>query len=312
MSNTPNFTLSQLKYFSAVAEAGSFKEAADKLHIAQSALSAAISNLEDQFSIQLFIRKHARGVELTRSGEQLLVSARQLLSQALKLGEFGRDLGGSLTGDLVIGCFEFIAPFILPTLLSRFRTRYPNVTIRVQEHDLEGIEQSLLHATSDIALLYDINLSPRLERKTIASFPPYVLLPPRHKLASKGKISLSELADEPFIQIDLPNSRDYSENLAKHFGVKLNVAFRTHSFEMVRGLVGHGHGYSILNQRRKPDVTYDGQKLIIRELAGNPPSIDLVLARVSGTRLSTRAEAFDSFCTDYFDKRDPSKGKKAR
>ncbi|MGE0239746.1 MAG: LysR family transcriptional regulator [Parvibaculaceae bacterium] len=312
MPSTPNFTLNQLRYFSAVAEAGSFKEAADKLHIAQSALSAAISNLEDQLSVQLFIRNHARGVVLTRSGDQLLVNTRQLLAQAQKLGEFGRELGGSLTGDLVIGCFEFIAPFILPALLSRFGTRYPNVAIRVQEHDLEGIERSLLHATSDIALLYDINLSPRLDKKFIASFPPYVLLPHRHRLAGKRKVSLSELASEPFIQIDLPNSRDYSENLAAYFGVKLNVAFRTHSFEMVRGLVGHGYGYSILNQRRWPDMTYDGQKLAICELAGNPPSIDLVLAHVSGTRLSTRAEAFDRFCTDFFDKQSSSKAKKPR
>lgn len=307
MANSPSFTLNQLRYFSAVAEAGSFKDAADKLHIAQSALSAAIANLEDQFSVQLFIRNHARGVELTRSGEQLLVSSRQLLNHAMKLGEFGRDLGGSLTGDLVIGCFEFIAPFVLPALLSKFRARYPNVRTTIQEHDLEGIEQTLLHATSDIALLYDINLSPRLEKAIIASFPPYVILPSKHRLANKGKVFLSELAAEPFIQIDLPNSRDYSERLAKYFGVELNIALRTHSFEMVRGLVGHGHGFSILNQRRKPDLTYDGQKLVIKELAGQPPALDLVLARVSDTRLTARAEAFSRFCVDFFDKRAPTK-----
>ena len=303
MTNVPTFTLTQLRYFSAVAEANSFKKAADKLHVAQSALSAAISTLEDHFSIQLFIRHHAKGVELTRAGEQFLVSARQLLSQAKTVGDFGRDLGGSLTGDLVIGCFEFVAPFILPALISKFRKRYPNVTIEVHEHNLEGIEQSLLHATSDIALLYDINLSSHLERKVVASFPPYVLLPANHRLARKQRVSLAELADEPFIQIDLPSSRDYSENVANHFGVKLKVAFRTRSFEMVRGLVGHGHGYSILNQRRKPDVTYDGQKLIMRELTGHPPSLDLVIARVSETRISPRAEAFEKLCVDFFGKR---------
>lgn len=300
MASEPNFTLNQLRYFSAVAEVGNIKAAASNLHIAQSAVSTAIANLEAQLSIQLFIRNHAKGVELTQAGEQFLLNTRQVLKHLRELGEFGRDLGSSLSGDLVIGCFEFIAPFVLPAPLAEFGTCYPNLRVRVHEDDIEGVQESLLRATVDIGLLYDVNLSPRLTKKVVANFPPYLILPPNHRLAKRKRIALAELEGDPFIQIGLPHSRDYSETLAQQSGIKFNIAFSTNSFEMVRSLVGHGHGYSILNQRRKPDITYDGCKLAICEIADQPPPIKLVLAYVSNTILSKRATAFIDFYTSYF------------
>lgn len=300
MSGEPNFTLTQLRYFVAVSEAGSITEAAKNLLVAQSAISVAIANLEKQLSVQLFIRSHAKGVRLTGAGKSFLINARELIGHALELNDFGRDLGDSLTGEVNVGCFAFIAPFFLPAVLSRFSEKHPLVRLSITEDHLDGVQRSLLSGMCDLALLYDVNLSTKLHKETIASYPPYALLPPGHRFADKEDLSLADLQHDPLVLVDLPHSRDYAISLARHSGIEQNIAFRTSSFEMVRGLVGHGHGYSILNQRPAVEQTYDGRPLVVRELTEDLPSISLVLAHVKGTRQSRRARAFAEVCRGYF------------
>jgi DNA-binding transcriptional LysR family regulator len=299
----PNFTLTQLRYFVAVSEAGGITEAAKTLLVAQSAVSVAITNLEKVLGVQLFIRSHAKGVSLTGAGKSFLISAREVMGHALELNDFGRDLGNSLTGDLNLGCFAFIAPFFLPAVLTQFTKAHPHVHLSIIEDNLDGVQRSLLSGMCDLAFLYDVNLSPKLDKETVATYPPYVLLPAGHRLAGKEHLSVADLQYDPLILVDLPNSRDYALSLARLSGVEQNIAFRAGSFEMVRGLVGHGHGYSILNQRPLIEQTYDGKRLVTRELAGDLPPTSLVLAHVKGARRSRRAQAFAEVCRDYFNGR---------
>jgi DNA-binding transcriptional LysR family regulator len=119
------------------------------------------------------------------AGESFLLRARELLSQALELNEFGRDLGESLTGELNIGCFSFVAPFFLPALLAQFRERHPLIETTLIEKNLDDVQQSLLTGECDIAFLYDLSMSPRLSKQILATFPPYVLLPPRPSVIQK-------------------------------------------------------------------------------------------------------------------------------
>lgn len=92
-SYRPPFTFNQLRSFVVAAEEGSITLAAERLRIAQSAISIAIANLEEQLSIQLLVRDHAKGVRLTESGGSFLVRAREALTAIKELGEFGRELG---------------------------------------------------------------------------------------------------------------------------------------------------------------------------------------------------------------------------
>lgn len=298
--SSPRFTLTQLRYFLAVAEAGSITEAANHLSIAQSAISVAIQNLENDLSTQLFIRDHAKGVRLTTAGERFLRASKELLDHAQELDEFGRGLGESMAGDLTIGCFAFIAPFFLPALLRRFKARYPLIRVTTVENNIHEVQRQLLSGICDIGLFYDVNISDRLDKETLASYPPYAVLPEGHELAGKRTLSLKELAPYPMVLIDLPHSRDYVATLAKLCGVELNIGFRTGNYEMVRSLVGHGHGYSVLNQRVAVDRTYDGMPVVSRELEGDLPPVRLVLAQVAGLRQSQRAKAFVDACREFF------------
>lgn len=300
MPAAPRFTFMQLRYFVAVAEAGSVAAAAERLHIAQSAVAAAIAHLEECLSVQLFIRHRAKGVQITHAGRRLLTSARGLLEHGLEVEEDTRGLVGASAGELRVACFAFIAPFFLPGVLEGFREAHPQIRIVVEEDTIEGVQASLLRAESDVGLLYDVNLSPRLSKQVIATYPPYVLLPADHRFSDRESVHLADLADEPFIQVDLPLSRDYSAVIAREAGVALNTVFRTKSFEMVRELVAHGFGYSILNQRWSSKHANSGKPVHVCEIRDRLPPIDLVVAHVEGIRTPKRAEIFSQFCREHF------------
>lgn len=113
----PRFSLRQLHYFVAIAEAGSLSEAASRLHVSQPGLSQALTDLEKALGIQLTVRRKAHGVTLTPSGEEFLRHARELLrhSEELEFLTAGTDV---LSGVLSLGCQVTLAPTVLPPLLQ--------------------------------------------------------------------------------------------------------------------------------------------------------------------------------------------------
>ena len=106
----PEYTLRQLQYFVAAAEAGTVTQAAEAVHLSQSAMSTALADLEKAFQVQLLVRHHARGISLTPAGRELLVASRQLLAQAADLLGAAEGLGNSLTGTSRSGAFPSLPP----------------------------------------------------------------------------------------------------------------------------------------------------------------------------------------------------------
>ena len=132
------YTLRQLEYFVAVAESGSITGAAERMHLSQSAMSTALADLERALDVQLLLRHHARGVTLTAVGEQLLIATRRLLAQAGELNSEAHGLGYGLAGALSIGCFEVLAPYVLPDLIATCAERYPQLRLDIHEVDLDA------------------------------------------------------------------------------------------------------------------------------------------------------------------------------
>lgn len=300
MASRPNFTLKQLRYFVAVAECENVTAASDGLAVTQSAVSVAMSDLETSISTQLFIRNRAKGARLTPAGRKFLVRAKELLHHASELQEFGEELGQSVAGDLNVGCYFMISPFFVAPILSSIRKAHPNLAVHWLEDRLDVLQQSLLNGHCELAFIYDVNVHVGLHRDFLRSYPPYVLLAKDSELAQRESLSLSELANEPLILIDLPNSRTYLENLAYHCDVALTVAYRVSTFEAIRSLVSHEHGYSILNQRVSLEAVQGGKDMVARALVDDLPPVRLVLAYVEGARISGRAQAFIEVCRKYF------------
>ncbi len=300
MASRLNFTLKQLHYLTEVADCSNITEASKRLYVTQSAVSVAISDLEVAISTQLFIRHRAKGARLTPDGVKFVIKARELLRQAAELQEFGAELGHSVRGDLNVGCYFMLSSFFAASILSSIREVYPNLRIRLVEDRLDVLQQSLLNGRCDLAFLYDVDVHPGLHQELLASYPPYVLISAESPLAAMESISLGDLAKEPLIMIDLPHSRTYVENLAALRGVELTVAYRVSSFETIRSLVSHGHGFSILNQRLSLSPAQGGGPMVARPLADDLPPVKLVLAYVEHSRLSKRASAFINVCRAHF------------
>jgi DNA-binding transcriptional LysR family regulator len=291
MTDAVGFTLAQLRYFVVAAEAGSMTAAAERLLIAQSAVSTAVSNLEHELGVQLFIRRKGKGLLTTPAGDRLLLQARELLTHAVDVAAEARGDGGGLSGPVRIGCFVTLAPFVLPGLLVAAAERHPGVRIDVFEGEADELDRALRTGRVDFAITYDLGLGAGIARETIASLPAHAIVAADHPLAGRGTIDLTELADEPFVLLDLPHSRDYFWSLVTATGITPVVRHRSHNYEAVRSLVALGHGFSVLHQRPATDDTYSGARVAVLALAGDHPSLDLVLARMDGVRQTARATA---------------------
>ncbi len=178
------FTLRQLEYFVAVAEAGTVTAAAERVHLSQSAMSTALADLERVLGVQLLVRHHARGVTLTASGDALLFSARELLRQADDLDASADALGHSLVGRLRLGCFAILAPYVLPALLAAVEEELPGLEVEPVEEPLDGIQTGLLEGRFELALTYDLALAEGIETRALRQIRPYALLASSHPLST--------------------------------------------------------------------------------------------------------------------------------
>jgi DNA-binding transcriptional LysR family regulator len=293
MTSPVGFTLVQLRYFLVAAERGSMTEASAELHIAQSAVSTAVYNLERDLQVQLFIRRRGRGLSLTPAGERLHQQARDLLARAREVEREARGDGETISGPVAVGCFVTLAPFYLPLLFSECSRRYPGIEIAVVESEMDQLVQALAAGRIDFALSYDLGLSaePDLHSETIARAPAYVIVSADHPLAGRGSVELTELSSEPLVLLDLPHSRDYFRSLVAATGTAPDVRYRTQSYETVRSLVARGLGYSVLNQRPATSQTYGGGEIAELQLRDGGPPLEVKIASVGGMAQTARARA---------------------
>ncbi len=270
-----HFSLRQLEYLVAAAQHGGAARAAQALHVSQPSISKAIAELEALWDERLFVRLHARGLELTAAGAARVRQARAVLRQAESLLA---PRAVALEGRLRVGCLSTLGPRYLPDILSRLRTAHPAIEVQLVEGDIESLTRQLERGSLDVALLYDLGLARGVRLEPVADLRPYALLPWGHALASRPRLRLTELAREPLILIGLPHSRDYFLSLFRAAGVTPRIAHESPSMEMVRTLVANGLGVSLLTTRPARDTGYDDKRIACRALHGSLQPQSVVLA----------------------------------
>lgn len=206
----------------------------------------------------------------------------------------------SAAKTLSVGCFHTFGPYILPEMIQRMVQHDPELQIDLIEGDQRRVQESLQAGEIDLALLHDLDLPGEFDAIPLTQLQPYVLLAEGHPLAEKPELTPQDLADEPMILLNAPPGRDYFPKILEDAGVMPRIAFRSASFEMVRGLVGHGLGYALLATKPAATMTYDGRAVVSRPLAAEAMPIRMVLARRKGADLSGPAEQFMWFCCEFF------------
>jgi DNA-binding transcriptional LysR family regulator len=203
------FTLRQLEYLVAVGETGSIAAAADRVNVSSPSISVAIAQLEQEFGLPLFVRRHAQGLSLTQGGRQFLDAARAVLAAAGRLNDLANAITGEVRGPLSVACLQTFAQVVLPGLRRDFVARHPEVEFHQFERHQAEIFEGLRQARFDVALTYDLDIPSDLEFVPLRPLPPYALLPPDHPLAGRASVAPGDLAPYPMVLLDLPFSSDY-------------------------------------------------------------------------------------------------------
>lgn len=289
-------SLTQLRYFIRVAERESMTRAAEDLYVAQSAVSSAVAHLEKELGVQLFIRRHAKGLILTAAGKELLLRARQTLTALAESLESIAGEAQAFWGPLHVVCFSPIAPFYLPSILAGLKRDHPGLEVHVTEAVAGEVSEYLESGRAEVALTYDLALGDGIDRDVLAEIHPYAALPAAHRLAGEASVKLADLVDEPMILVDLPFSREYFIGVFTERGLQPNVQYRSSSYETVRAMVAQDHGYSLLHQRPATDSTYAGGRVVAVPLADEVRPLRVVVASLQSMRMSRRAGAFAERC----------------
>lgn len=145
-------TLKQLQYLIALADHGHFGRAADACFVTQSTLSAGLRELESLIGITL-VERTRRVVRFTPLGLKIAEKARRVLREAEELAELARAAGKPLSGDLRMGVIPTIAPFLLPRILPRIRTEWPDLKLYLREETTSAACDSLHRGHVDCVLL---------------------------------------------------------------------------------------------------------------------------------------------------------------
>jgi DNA-binding transcriptional LysR family regulator len=286
-------TFRQLTYFIATAETGSITLASRRANISQAAISTAISSIERELNVQLFLRHHAQGLSLTPAGRALLREVKQVVKQAEGLYSAAADISNQVRGVLTVGWFSTLAPIVMPELVQSFRKAFPETQVRSREGHQEQLLTALRDAEIEIAFTYDLQIGEDISFLPLASLPPYALFAANDRLAREPHIKLSELAALPMVLLDMPISRDYFLALFSRERIQPNIAWSSEKQEVVRTMVANGFGYTLGNVRPRDDLALDGRRVSRVPLSGDPPTLKIGLATLKGVKKTRLLEAFE-------------------
>ena len=236
--------LSQLRDLVAVADYGNFSEAALNLELSQSAVSHAIASLEDELGV-LLLSRGRHGAHPTPVGERVISHARQvlqLLDAVVKEADLEKGLHG---GSVRIGSFRSVATHVLPGVIARFRSSFPEITVTIIEHfDHLGVEQALREGRADIGFTH-IPASDEFETWELLRDEYVILLPPTPEL--RDQFTWEQLAIYPLI---FPSANDTCfATLRDHLlasGVPFKVAYEVNEDSTIVSMVVQGLGAAIL------------------------------------------------------------------
>jgi DNA-binding transcriptional LysR family regulator len=265
-----------LRYFTAVARHSSIREAADDLHIAQSALSRQIHKLEEELGVPL-LQRHARGIALTSAGEIFLRYARSSLRQVEKVRSELDALKGLRRGTITIHAIESLVPHLLPRAVTSFRERHPGVVFEITIQGSDHVIDALREGRTDIGLAFYPPADPEIVSVFKMREPLVAMMSSRHPLAARSRVSLADCMPYP-VALPMKNtgSRILLDLACKSGGVHLSPALETNSIPLRLEFVHVHHGITFLSRLSGWESLSSGQLMAValRDRLLNTASID--------------------------------------
>lgn len=292
-------SIQSMRYFTTALAHGSISGAAVELNVAASAVSAAIDRIEAHFQLTLVNRFRSRGITATTSGRVLERKFNHLLEEFEAVMTAGSDLQGALTGELRIGYYAPVAPAFLPDILTDLAGADGQVTLHLEECDNDRAQEGFLAGDFDAILFVSDAALPQITFDVLIEAPVYCLTAPDHPLARRACVRLKDLAEETMIVLNRPIAVDYYQQMFRAAGHNSAKIAYANSTEMVRSLVGAGHGCAVLNMLPTTDVSYAGDRLVAMPIRDTLPPLTLALGydKANPRRM---VRQFVTRCLSYF------------
>jgi LysR family transcriptional regulator, hca operon transcriptional activator len=276
--------LRHLRYFIAVAEAGSLTVAAQRmLHTSQPSLSRQIRDLEDEVGAQLLTRR-ARGIELTPAGRAFLEHARSVLSQVEAATEAARRVAHPAKPCFSIGFLTGHELTWMPEALRILRDELPNIDVMISSQYSPQLADAISKGTIGAGFLRREQGVPELAFRPLVTEPLVVVLPSDHRLAKRKAIGPEDLVGETFVGVShtAPVLRAVIDDYLKRSGINITPDHETEHVVMGVSLIASTGSVGLLPAYAKNFLT---RSVTSRPLKGDAPTVELVL----GYRKSNRS-----------------------
>lgn len=294
------FTLRQLEFFIAVAETGSVSAAAAHTNASAGAVSLSLRELERSVQATLLTRRPGYGTTVTPTGAAAYQHAKRLFENAERIEALSQTSEGELIGELRIGCFPTLSPWMVPRVIEFFANEHPAIDVQLAEDDSTYLQADLLAGKLDAVIMYRNALAPGVDAEYIAPARVQVVLSADHPLAGYDEIPLSALKSETAIALAQPAAAQYLEDVLRVSGFMPNVRWRSSNTETIRSMVARGLGYALVMGRPVGDRTYEGLPLVYRRIQGDIPENPVVIARPRNAPVTPRFRALADFCRQKF------------
>ncbi|GAA5236318.1 LysR family transcriptional regulator [Verticiella sediminum] len=279
-----------LRYVDEVARAGSVRQAAERLHVAPSAVIRRIQDLEDELGSPIFERL-PRGMRLTPAGEAFVAYIRTRAADLERVRSEIEELKGMRRGLVRVTCSQALAPSLLPEAIARFRVSHPLVAFQADIADRVHAMQALRDFATDLTLVF--NPTPEADIEPLAEYEQKLvaLLHHSHPLAASASLRLRDCMAYPLV---LPNRDTGGRQLLERFiarsSLRLSPAIESNSFEFLRSYLRHEQAVSFQIAVGALDRTGE---FVAREIEDRGfPRGNLVLARLRQRTLPVVAHAF--------------------
>jgi LysR family hca operon transcriptional activator len=268
--------LRHLRYFVAVAEAGSLTVAAgQRLHTSQPSLSRQIRDLEGELGVQLLTRR-ARGIELTPAGRAFLDHARSVLSQVDAAAEAARRVAHPAKPCFTMGFLTGHELTWMPEALRILRDELPNIDVMISSQYSPRLADGLSKGKIDAAFLRREKGVPGLAFRLLVKEPLKVILPSDHRLAALKAISPRDLAGETFVIVSDTATvlRAVIDDYLKRSGINITPAHEADHVTMGISLIMSTRGVGLLPAYAQ---NFLPSSVTSRPLKGDTPTVELVL-----------------------------------
>ena len=254
----------RLQYFQAVVQHGSIRRASQELAVAPSAISRSIRQLEADMGVALFERIRQR-LRLTSAGEALAHHARASQRELTRACAFIGDLQGLRRGHVGIVAVESVSRSLLPTVLSTFWQRLPNVTVDIRIAGSQEAIEALADGECDLAIAFDVRVPRKSRRLATAHLGLGALVAPSHPAAAHvGGLRLRDFAAYPVLLAD--NSLTLGrllEDATAQAGIALRTRAVSTSLHSLLALAAGGHGVTFQTRVGVEEETTSGRLVFI-------------------------------------------------